>query len=164
MRLSMSHLLRVSCPIGLAVVAATMLHMSPVQAKAAKPKDKGRGNDLVFPPTLPGGEEVVTDRSDEFLKPPSTLLPGVTVARTPPIIEFRFCPGQDYPGKPWSVWGDSLAVGTKCFFSFGDHLAPGGNAFVYEYDAETNKLRRLVDVRELLHLPDGHYTPKTNGT
>ena len=55
--------------------------------------------------------------------------------------------------------GDSLAVDSKYFFSFGDHLAPGGNAFVYEYDAETNKLRRLVDIRKLLRLPDGHYTP-----
>lgn len=159
MRLSMTHFPQVSWPIGLAVLAATILHMSPVQAKAAKPKGKRHSHDLVFPPTLPGGEEVVTDRSDEFLRPPSTLLPGVTVARTPPTIEFRFCPGQDYPGKPWSIWGDSLSVDSRYFFSFGDHLAPGGNAFVYEYDAKNGKLRELVDLRKLLRLPEGHYTP-----
>ncbi len=70
-----------------------------------------------------------------------------------------FFPGQDYPGNPWSAWGDSLAVNGKYYASIGDHLAPEGNAFLYEYDPEKKALRRLLNVREVLDLPKGHYTP-----
>ena len=77
-----------------------------------------------------------------------------------------YYPGQDYPGKPWSAWGDSLVCQGKYYGSIGDHMAPGrgegasaGNCFVYEYDPATKTLRRLVDVAKLLNLPPGHYTP-----
>jgi hypothetical protein len=108
---------------------------------------------------LPGGQEVVTTTSNEFLQAPATLQQGVAIARTPPTVDFLYYPGQTYPGKPWSNWGDSLATGGKYYASIGDHLAPAGNAFVYEYDPERKALRRLVDVRQVLNLPDGHYTP-----
>jgi hypothetical protein len=112
-----------------------------------------------FPPALPGGNAVVTDRADAFLQPTSSLQSDVAIAKTAPTIDFMFFPGQDYPGNPWSVWGDSLAVNGKYYAAIGDHLAPGGNAFLYEYDPESKALRRLVDVRHLLSLPEGHYTP-----
>jgi hypothetical protein len=112
-----------------------------------------------FPPTIPGGKEFVTDTSEEFLKPVKTMREGVTIAKTAPTIDFMYFPGQDYPGKPWSAWGDSLAAGGKYYASIGDHLWPGGNAFVYEYDPATRKLRRLVDVKKLLALPEGDYMP-----
>jgi hypothetical protein len=115
--------------------------------------------DVSFPPALPGGKDLVADRSDDFLKPPPSLKAGVTVARTAPTVDFLFFPGQTYAGKPWSAWGDSLAVNGKYYASIGDHLAPAGNAFVYEYDPENHTLRRLVDVRKVLDLPEGHYTP-----
>src|SRR5262249_21395177 len=115
--------------------------------------------EVTFPPTLPGGKAVVTDTSPDFLKPPGTLKPGVAVAKTPPTIDFLYFPGQTYPGKPWSAWGDSLAAGGKYYASVGDHLAPEGNAFVYEHDPGAKTLRRLVAVRKLLNLPEGHYTP-----
>jgi hypothetical protein len=112
-----------------------------------------------YPPTLPGGKTVVTDKSDDFLKPPSTLLPGVTIAKTPPTVDFAYFPGQDYAGKPWSNWGDSLAVGDKYYASIGDHLAPAGNAFVYEYDPAAKTFRKLLDLKKLLALPAGDYAP-----
>lgn len=115
--------------------------------------------EVTFPPTLPGGQEVVTDRSKEFLRPPTTLREGVSIAATPPTVDFLLFPGQTYPGKPWSAWGDSLAVEGAYYASIGDHLAPEGNAFVYRYDPTTKRLRRLVDVRGVLDLPAGHYTP-----
>ena len=59
-----------------------------------------------FPPKLPDGKEVVTDTSEEFLKPGSTLKSGVAIAKAAPTIDFLYFPGQDYPGKPWSNWGD----------------------------------------------------------
>ena len=112
-----------------------------------------------FPPSLPAGKSVVTDSSPRMLEAPTTLRPGVSVAKSPPTVDFLYYPGQDYPGKPWSAWGDSLAVDGRYYASIGDHLAPAGNAFVYEYDPRTKRFRQLLDVRELLDLPDGHYTP-----
>ena len=101
----------------------------------------------------------MTDTSEEFLKPPATLKAGVGVARTPPTIDFLYFPGQTYPGKPWSNWGDGLAVNGKYYTAIGDHLAPAGNAFVFEYDPANRTLRQLVDLRKVLGLPDGHYSP-----
>lgn len=138
--------------LGLAV-AAWAAGCWPVTAAPPKPEA------VSFPPTLPEGRAVVTDRSELFLKPPANLRPDVTVARTPPTVDFLYFPGQTYPGKPWSAWGNSLAVQGKYYASIGDHLAPGGNAFVYEYDPDTKHFRQLVDVKKLLQLPEGHYTP-----
>ena len=68
-------------------------------------------------------------------------------------------PLQTYKGNPWSNWGDGVAVGEKYYSAIGDHLAPAGNAFVYEYDSGVKKFRQLVDLRKVLKMPDGHYTP-----
>jgi hypothetical protein len=118
-----------------------------------------REPELKFPPRLPRDASVVTDRSTEFLQPPQSLAQGVEVAKTPPTIDFALFPGQDYPGKPWSAWGESIVSGGKYYASIGDHLAPAGNAFVYEYDPEKKSFRKLLDLKELLKLPDGHYAP-----
>ena len=112
-----------------------------------------------FPPRLPGDAVVVSESSPDFLKPSGSLRPGVVIAKTPPIIDFGYYPGQTYPGRPWSNWGDSLAVGGKYYASIGDHLAPAGNAFIYEYDPERKSFRQLLDLKKLLNLPEGHYVP-----
>jgi hypothetical protein len=131
-------------------------------------KRPAAANELTFPPELPGGQSVRTDTSEQFLKPPATLRDGVDVARTPPTVDFLFYPGQNYPGQPWSNWGDGLAVNGKYYSSIGDHLAIGakgsgedgvGTAFVFEYDPDTKSVRKLVDVAKLLDLPAGRYTP-----
>lgn len=116
-------------------------------------------SELAFPPKLPGGKPVVTDTTDVFLSRPAGLDRGVDVARRPPKIDFLYYPEQDYPGNPWSVWGDGLAAGGKYYSAIGDHLAPHGNAFVFEYDPQSKKLRTLVDVQRVLNLPEDHYTP-----
>ncbi len=127
--------------------------------KKADRKGKAAKADLPFPPKLPDGKEVVTDTSDEFLKAPVTLKEGVAVAKAAPTIDFLYFPGQTYPGRPWSNWGDGSVANGKYYTAIGDHLAPAGNAFVFEYDAAKKALRQLVDVRKVLNLPDGHYTP-----
>ncbi|MBI3461893.1 MAG: hypothetical protein HY000_02375 [Planctomycetes bacterium] len=50
-------------------------------------------------------------------------------------------------------------MGGRYYTSIGDHLAPAGNGYVYEYDPEKRAFRLLVDVRKLLNLPEGHYSP-----
>lgn len=126
--------------------------------KPAKPKPKPEP-EVSYPPTLPGGKELVTDTSPDFLKPPATLLPGVNIAKTPPTVDLAYFPGQDHRGNPWSNWGDSLFANGKYYASIGDHLAPSGSAFIYEFDPATKKFRLLLDVKKLLGLPAGRYTP-----
>ncbi len=115
--------------------------------------------DVTFPPKLPGDQAVVSDRSDDFLTPPATLREGVAVAKTAPTVDFLYFPGQNYAGNPWSAWGDSVCANGKYYAAVGDHLAPAGNAFVFEYDPDKKTLRQLLGLRQLLNLPDGHYTP-----
>ena len=113
---------------------------------------------VTYPPKLPAGRTVVTDTSDAFLKPPESLK-DVRIAGAAPTVDFLYYPGQTYKGNPWSNWGDGVAVGEKYYSAIGDHIGPAGNAFVYEYDAASKKLRKLVDLRKVLKMPDGHYTP-----
>jgi hypothetical protein len=121
-----------------------------------------------FPPRLPDSKLVVTDRSDDFLKPPRSLKPDVRIAKTPPTVDFLYYPGQNYPGKPWSNWGDSLAARGRYYSAIGDHLAIAGKGdgqhgtgtgFVFEYDPTTKSLRQLADLANVLKMPAGHYTP-----
>lgn len=127
---------------------------------AAKDKKKAKkGPEVTYPPKIPGDKEVVTDTSEELLKPPSTLRKDIAIAKTPPTVDFLYYPGQTYEGHPWSNWGDSLAANGKYYASIGDHLAPAGNAFVYEYDPAKKTFRQLADIRKMLSLPEGHYTP-----
>lgn len=138
-----------------------------VDAKARK-KPAAQQAEPSYPPVLPGGKEVVTDTTAEFLKPAETLKSGVAIAKTAPTVDFMYYPGQNYPGKPWSNWGDSLAIGGKYYSAIGDHLAIGakgdgengtGKGLVFEYDPQTKRLRQLVNTTEVLKLPEGHYTP-----
>ena len=134
-------------PIVLGVVSGS-LRVRPVVAE-----------DLTYPPALPDGVAVVSDTVTDFLRRPKGLGDDVTVATVAPRVDFLYYPAQTYPGKPWSVWGDSLAVNGKYYSAIGDHLAPAGNAFVFELDSETLKMRTLVDVKKTLALPEGHYVP-----
>jgi hypothetical protein len=114
--------------------------------------------EVTFPPQLPDGKPHRTNRTDAFLKPSDTLREGVAIAKTPPTIDFLFYPGQDYAGKPWSNWGDSLAANGKYYASIGDHLAPG-NGLLFEYDPGSKSFRELLNLKQLLKLPEAHYAP-----
>lgn len=140
--------------------AAAFLPAASAQDKGAKRQKKSApAAPLAFPPELPGGKPFVSDTSDVFLKAPATLRPGIAIAKTPPTIDFTYFPGQTYEGKPWSNWGDSTATAGKYYTAIGDHLAPAGNAAVFEYDAATKAFRKLLDLASLLKQPAGHYSP-----
>ncbi len=134
----------------------------------AQPKRKViRDEDLPYPPQLKGGQGIVTVKSPRLLQKPEGLLSEIDVAKAVPTVDFIYFPNQDYPGKPWSNWGDGVVANGKYYTAIGDHYAIGrgeakhgtGTAFVYEYDPGTRKLRSLVDVTDVLNLPKGHYTP-----
>ena len=135
-----------------------LLHATPLLALTVSGFGADKPADVAFPPRLPDGASSVTESSPDFLKPPAGFPADVAIAKAAPIVDFAFFPGQDYPGKPWSAWGDSLAANGKYYAAVGDHLAPG-NAFVHEYDPATKQFRQLADVKKLLQLPEGHYTP-----
>src|SRR5262245_45171554 len=127
-------------------------------AQDKKDQKKKKGDNLKFPPKLPDGEEIHTVTSDECLKAPATIGKDVVIAKTAPTVDWLYYPCQTYKAKIWSNWGDGLAVNGKYYSSLGDHNAPKGNAFVYEYDPAKKALRLLTDVvsviREmLLYLP-----------
>ncbi len=148
------------------VTPLLILGLFVAPAAAQKPK-RITDADLPWPPTLPGDVSVVPDTSPRFLQPPAELKPGVAVAKAVPTVDFAFFPGQTYPGKPWSNWGDGCVANGKYYSAIGDHYAIGrgeakhgtGTAGVFEYDPDEKSLRQLVDVTKLLELPDGHYTP-----
>src|SRR5262245_58389643 len=104
----------------------------PYLTRAAQRSDEKA---VSFPPELPRDQTAVTDTPVEFPKPPALLKPGIISAKTPPTIDFAYFPGQTYRGNPWSNWGDSPAIAGRYYTAIGDHLAPAGNAFVYEYTA-----------------------------
>jgi hypothetical protein len=117
---------------------------------AKKKKDKKKNADLEFPPKLPDGKDILSVTSDEFLKAPDTIGKDVVIAKTAPTIDFLYYPCQTYKAKIWSNWGDGLAVNGKYYSSIGDHDAPKGNAFVYEYDPAKKTLRLLTDLVSVL--------------
>lgn len=126
-----------------------------------------RDEDLPYPPAFANNRKIVTDTSVQFLHSPFDPAGDFVIAETPPTIEFMFYPEQNYPGKPWSNWGDGCVANGKYYSAIGDHYAIGrgeqkygtGTAFVYEYDPASKVLRSLVDVADVLDLPKGHYTP-----
>lgn len=153
--------LLMSVPLGKLVLAAQ-------QDDKPKRKKKPAAVEVTYPPKLPDDKTMVSDTSADFLKPASTLKSDVIVAKTAPRIDFLYYPNQNYPGKPWSNWGDGCIANGKYYSAIGDHLAIGakgtgengtGTGFVFEYDPETKKLRELVNTTKLLKMPRGHYTP-----
>ncbi|HIM29732.1 MAG TPA: hypothetical protein EYG57_09245 [Planctomycetes bacterium] len=149
--------------VTMTVLGMVVIAVLPARAQRVIIRDE----DLAYPPTLSAGQTLVTDSSPEFLMPPESLREGVSIAKTPPTVTFIFYPEQNYPGKPWSNWGDGSVAKGKFYSAIGDHYAIGrgearhgtGTAFVYEYDPQTMKLRSLVNVSEFLNMPKGHYTP-----
>ena len=141
------------------MLLGSLLLAAPPEEIPGKRVPRQLPTQVSYPPELPGGKTFVTATSEMFLEEPPTLLTGVEVAKTPPTVDFLYYPGQSYEGKPWSNWGDSSFAAGKYYSAIGDHLAPQGNAFVFEYDPAKKALRQVADVRKIIDLPAGHYTP-----
>jgi hypothetical protein len=142
-----------------AVACGSAISGIAADAPPKKPAAPVKNSALPYPPVLPDAKTIVTDTSDDFLKPPETLKPGVAIAKVAPTVDFAFFPGQTYPGNIWSTWGDSLAANGKYYASLGDHAWPSGCGFVYEYDPAAKSFRLLADVKKTLALPEGDYVP-----
>ena len=105
---------------------------------------------LPYPPKLPEGKSVVSHRSPDFLKPGPNLRDGVQIAKTAPLVEMMYYPGQNYSGNPWCFRGVGSARDGKYYSALCDHLAPLGTAKLFEYDSATKQFRLLVDTAKYL--------------
>src|SRR5437763_15614618 len=105
---------------------------------------------LDFRPKLPDDKQMMTVTTEDFLKGPDAISKDVVIAKTAPTVDFMYYPGQTYVAKIWSNWGDGLAVNGKYYSSIGDHDAPKGNAYVYEYDPAKKAMRLLTDLVSVL--------------
>jgi len=116
---------------------------------------------LKYPPRLPGGKTIVTHSSPEFLKPGPNIRDGVAIARTPPVVDFLYYPGQDYAGNPWCFRGVGCVRDGKYYSALCDHLAPKGTTKLFEYDPARKRFRLLVDTAKFLR-GAGQITPAMN--
>lgn len=148
---------------GAVPVAAQDVAKKPTKDEAAAARFKAR-YPLTYPPQLPGGATVVSEEMPAFLKAGPNLREGVTIAKTPPQVDFAFFPEQNYPGNPWSNRADGFVLGDKYYTSDNDHLAPRGTAHLWEYDAAAKKFKLLCDTTKFLESknvfpPEMNYRP-----
>ena len=62
-------------------------------------------------------------------------------------VEGALYPRPDYPGNPWSQWGQGWALSDGRFYSgLGDHQGADGNSFLYEYDPAAGSLTMIGDL------------------
>ncbi|HEU0022380.1 MAG TPA: VCBS repeat-containing protein [Dehalococcoidia bacterium] len=88
-----------------------------------------------------------TGTSAQLLNGPGGL-PAHTVASVAPTIDYAIYPLPDYPGVPWSHWGQGILASNGRYYSnVGDHIKDAsGNTFLYEYDPITRKLKSVGDI------------------
>lgn len=87
---------------------------------------------------IPEGEPFIRGEAVEL-----TELGEVGGAR----VSAAVYPHPDYEGKPWSQWGQGMAVEDGRYYSaIGDHHQIDGNSYVYEYDPSSKRLTTVGDV------------------
>lgn len=72
-----------------------------------------------------------------------------------PGVQAVVYPHPDYPGKPWSQWGQGIVLPDgRMLSAVGDHQGADGNSFLYEYDPATSTLTMIGDLLSSLdHVP-----------
>ena len=80
-------------------------------------------------------------------------------------VEGAVYPRPDYPGDPWTMWGQGIALSDGRFLSaIGDHIGPDGNSFIYEYDPNAGTLATLGDLLSYVdHTPGSWGYGKVHG-
>ena len=96
----------------------------------------------------------------EVLTVPEGIHGDFAVAKTPPLIDFAFLPGQRAGAKLWSGWGDAIQASDGNFYgTIGDHARPYGTAYVYRADPRSGQVELVVDFNRHLDVERGKYTP-----
>jgi hypothetical protein len=64
-----------------------------------------------------------------------------------PYIGAAVYPRPDHEGKPWSQWGQGIALDDgRVISAMGDHLGADGNSYLFVYDPEARTVTRFADV------------------
>ncbi|MEN8238964.1 MAG: hypothetical protein ABFR53_07160 [Actinomycetota bacterium] len=85
----------------------------------------------------------------ETLQEPSGGQPGVDVV---------VYPRPDYPGRPWSQWGQGIVLGDgRMLSAIGDHVGADGNSYLYEYDPHTRTLTQFADALTVVGHESGEW-------
>ncbi|MFC1607659.1 hypothetical protein ACFL47_06765 [Candidatus Latescibacterota bacterium] len=103
---------------------------------------------------------MAVDSGKKLLKVPVYLKKnwpeGMTIAKTPPTIEFAPVRGIDPMYFPehnkslWSNWaGVALAPNGRFYFCEGDHRAENSHIYMWEYDPSSKDYRRVLDFAAL---------------
>ncbi len=73
-------------------------------------------------------------------------------------VAIALYPRPEYEGKPWSSWGQGIALSDGRYLSgVGDHLGLDGNVYLYAYDPSRRELVRFADVLGVLGQSAGHW-------
>ena len=104
-----------------------------------------------------------------LLEAPEGVEGDFDVAREAPAVDWGILPCQVYEGGlccDWSgpilasAWGDAVCGSDgKYYVSIGDHGSPHGTCYVYSVDPTTRETRLVVDVNEVVGMPDDGYAP-----
>lgn len=74
------------------------------------------------------------------------------------VVDAVVYPRPDYEGRPWSQWGQGIALDDGRFLSaIGDHLGRDGNSYIYEYDPASRQMIRIADALSLTPHVDGDW-------
>jgi len=82
---------------------------------------------------------------------PSAVTTTLSDAGDPMRISAVVYPRPDYPGRPWSQWGQGAVLPDGRFLSaIGDHQGVDGNSFLFLYEPDNGRLTRFADVLSLV--------------
>ncbi len=77
---------------------------------------------------------------------------------TSPRVEAVIYPHPDYEGEPWSQWGQGVVLDDGRHLSgIGDHRAPDGNAYLFEYDPADRRLTQIADIQTITDHTQGDW-------
>ena len=89
---------------------------------------------------------------------PSADLITLSDGSAGPPVRGVVYPRPDYPGNPWSQWGQGVVLPDgRVLSAIGDHHGPDGNSFLYEYVPDDGRLTRIGDVATLAGHQPGDY-------
>ncbi|MBN1290718.1 MAG: hypothetical protein JXB48_02685 [Candidatus Latescibacteria bacterium] len=126
-------------------------------------------NDRMDKQQLRYKKEFTVDCSKQMLIEPAeeNVVHDFEIAKTPPTIKFMIIPDLEPEYFPedqakyatWSIWHKPTRTeDNKFYFAVGDHRDRGSKIFLYEYSAQNDVLKKILDVGHVLNWSDTTYT------
>ena len=125
---------------------AAVSEFAPPPDTQANPPAAATGGSVPLEGCRPAGDP---------LPEPGPAAEPMVLSEGPLNVQAFVYPHPDYPGRPWSQWGQGLVLPDGRFLSaIGDHLGADGNSYLYEYDPAAGTLMMIGDVLSFVeHAP-----------